>query len=97
MRDCSSAVCSRSRERAAGEPLLRERGAGVEFEAHLFGGLARLGENAKRLVEPHGVALRGVELAAAVPGGQQIDEPEQDGDEDDHSPTQHLPTHGDPR
>ena len=84
-------------ERPPGEPLLRHRGAGVELEPHFLGRLARLGEHAQRLIQAHGVALGGVELPAAVPRRQQVDEPQEHGDEHDHSPAQHLPTHGDTR
>jgi hypothetical protein len=80
--------------RLTGQPLLGEGGAGVEFEPHLLRRLARLGEHAQGLVQPHGVALGGVVLMATVPRRQQIDQPEHDGDEDDHAAAENLSTHG---
>ena len=78
---------------ATSESLLGEGGAGVELEPHLFGGLARLGEHAKRPVQADGVALGGLVLVAAVPRRQQVDEPQEHGDEDDHTTAEDLLTH----
>ena len=75
------------------EALLGEGGAGVELEAHLLGRLARLGEDAEGLVEPHGVPLGGVELVAPLPGGQQVHEPQHDCDEDDDTTAENLASH----
>ena len=94
MRDCFERGLLPLGERAASELLLRQCGAGIQLEPHLFGSLTRLGQHPQRLVESHRVALGGVELPPAVPRRQQVHEPQQHRDEHDHSPTQHLPTHG---
>ena len=80
---------------ASRQALLLEGRASVEFESHLAGRFARLGENPDGLVETNGVAFGGVILVPAVPRGHEIDEPERDGDQKDHSTAQYLPAHAD--
>ena len=76
------------------ETLGVEGRAGVEFEAHFLRGLARLGEDPERLVQPHRVPLSRVELVTPLPRGQQVHQPQHDCDEDDDTTAENLATHG---
>ena len=82
------------RLRLTREALLGEGRAGVEFEAHFLRGLARLGEDPERLVQPHRVPLSRVELVTPLPRGQQVHQPQHDCDEDDDTTAENLATHG---